>query len=154
MNNDKEIIIREFLTPTDIYICGCDFRDITESFAITDDEATLRIRQGEDTRRIDTSGYVFIFTAEELLAVKDTMDDFGEIFYIENYEGKLILTADVEAGDWRFTDFKATTYIHDCIETDLDVYYDVVLNLEDSWRGYIHGSIIKATAIQNLIKNV
>jgi len=154
---NKEILIRRFDQPTDIYICGCDFRDETQTFAITDDEAPLNISDGLNNNVIDTSGFVFILTVAELKELAPKMDDpFGTIQFVENYKGdiKLVIPEDC---DFEFEpDFDPLEYfMYQVTESDSGEWdsNEIYLRLDPHpYNSYLrYNQPFEAKIIQNLL---
>lgn len=153
---NREILIRKFDKPTDIYICGCDFRDEAASFAITDDEANISITDGYKTNRIDTFGFVTILTAQELIDLASKMDDpFGQIQFIEDYVGDIKLVIPPYCDFDFIEDFDISEYyMYQVTESESGNYdsNDVVLQVDKHpWSSYLYNEPFEAKIIQNLL---
>lgn len=81
----------------DVYILGYDITKITETFSITDDYHSLRLQFKDDYGYMETCGYCFILTQEELdlyrskIEIEDEDQDDTYCVKIPNYTGNIYL---------------------------------------------------------------
>ena len=86
------VIIKKIEVPQDVYIIGDWVKDFDESFKITDDESAFTLRNGDKTIWMNTSGFVYILTTEELIANKASFEEgFADNIVIKNFSGELNL---------------------------------------------------------------
>ena len=86
------VIIKKIEVPQDVYIIGDWVKDFVESFKITDDESAFVLKNGEKTIWMNTSGFVYILTTEELILNKSSFEEgFADNVVIKNFSGELIL---------------------------------------------------------------
>lgn len=162
MLSEKKNIIKNIEEPTDIYIIGDDFTDKPETFAITDDYCSLTIR-GDDGKEayIETTGFVFILTKEEILNWKDYLDveldpgyeDFT-IMLLKDYVGEMQLVAEDDDGKDRLKENilelikdRSRSYISDHTDDECNEWAQPVLNLSSKL-----GEQLTATEFLKLIE--
>lgn len=129
------MILREFNTPTKLFITGIDFKNILESFKITDDYCAMEVLLNEKSFYFDTCGFVFILTEEEFLKIKDKMDedDSDDCLVINDFVGNIDLYMVSPSGvKWLPDpiDFNEYLQYHDKPEDD---WYDVFLQLTGTY---------------------
>lgn len=128
------MILKTFENPTNLFISGIDFIKQSETFSITDDYCTLATTlNGLSYTHLETCGFVFILTEEELLKIIPTIDlndDSDECLFIKNFVGTIDLFMKSSTGVIWLPDpidFKEYLQYQNSPEVD---WYDVFLNLE------------------------
>ncbi len=129
--------IKTFDSPQDIFILGCDFPKMPETFSLTDDYHLLCIKRGENKLYINTDGYCFILTREEFNNYKDLIvDDESSLeqegVFIKDFQGDLILKAlNSDGEDILSPDFDPREYACFQIIENAD-FDDIVLELPEA----------------------
>lgn len=100
------MILRTFTEPTTIYLIGADFTDKQQTFGLTDDECAITVKCPTEDAWMDTCGFVFIYTQEELDANIDSLDASGYESKItfKDYVGNIKLEAKCEIEKGVFED--------------------------------------------------
>ena len=89
------VLLRKFDTLTNVYIIGTDFKDEQETFSITDDYCSCNIKSEKNKTSIETDGFVFIYTEDELKSNYDKLwgeDSLeAEVYVLKHFTGEITL---------------------------------------------------------------
>jgi hypothetical protein len=120
----------EFTEPTTIVILGDSPENYSTSIQITDDETCFSLFVGGKRTHdyLGSMGFADVFTLEEYKKYyeenKETLDETGLIggVVVPNFVGKVLVTAFVEDGDFKFSNqFNLNTYIQHQFEDHVEV---------------------------------
>jgi hypothetical protein len=114
------MILKSYKTPTDVFICGIDFTHKQETFGITDDYSTIDVQFSDSKKYLDTCGFVFVLTREEIIEIKDAIDeDDGQNWVLlKDYVGDIELYFEDENGIYPVGDIEGVRYISDNMPGD------------------------------------
>lgn len=89
------VILKKIETPQDIYVIGDYIENLEPLICLTDDEYPFDLKVGNNTPNfVETSGFVYILTKEELLTLKGKLNEdelFADNLVIENFCGEIVL---------------------------------------------------------------
>lgn len=77
------LLLKKFEQPTNVFVIGQDFTDVCETFSITDDYSSIDLVINDKETTLETDGFVFIFTEEELRENYDKINSGSELCDIE-----------------------------------------------------------------------
>ena len=123
----------------DVYILGYDITNIKETFSITDDYHSLRLQFKDDYRYMETTGFCFILTQEELDLYKSKIEtenaDSDDIYCVKisNYTGNIYLDViddDIEESVLE-EELDLEEYVLDQTTEDLsEISFSILLEIE------------------------
>lgn len=113
--------LKKIIIPTTLIVLGTDVQGVTEAFKITDDYHTLMVSNGIDKTYLETDGFVFILTIEELKGYigKELIkiEDSGcEFIVLLDYVGELNLKVITDSGKDILTSFDPKEYLMHQVE--------------------------------------
>ena len=122
----------------DVYILGYDITNIPETFGITDDYESLKLQFKDDYIYMETVGYCFVLTQEELdlykskIEIDDVDQDDMYCVKISNYTGNIYL--DIVNDDTNNSVLKKNLDLKEYIASqtieDLsEIYYTILLEI-------------------------
>lgn len=135
------MIIKTYTEPTDVFICGIDFVEKEETFGITDDYCILVVKGTDKKKLIDTCGFVFINTKEEMIAMQGALeeDENQEWFFLKDYVGDIsIHFEDDEENEYPIDEVDLDEYLSDSFPGEgwYDTVIDINCPLPNSYRGF------------------
>ncbi len=141
-------LIRNFPTPTNVYIVGSDFKHEKETFKITDDYSSFRIQSAIEKGYMDTDGFVFVLTEGEFDNIKHKItDENQECTIINDFQGDLFLdlVSDETGESFLSGNVDLEDYIMHQMD-DTDDSFDVIL--------YIGNHKFKIVEINSLVDDL
>jgi hypothetical protein len=148
---DMEILIKEYTTPTDIYIISTYLENLVPTLLIDDDEVSFKITDGKRINDLYTYGTVYIFTGEEfknyLKNNKISSFDDEEIQYIRDYVGKITINKFI---DNKISEFEQELDLDDYIEHQIEEYEEWCLKVDYGYSTNLWWNPIALSAITNL----
>lgn len=142
------ILIKNFTEPTNVYIVGEDFKNLPETFSITDDYHSCAISNGFEKRYIDTDGFVFIYSEEEFNNNKHLIEyPSQEYVLLKNFVGEIhVKVVDSDSNNILKKDVNLKDYLMYQTEEDTD-FDDVVIVLPLSTE------LPQAQSLEELLEN-
>lgn len=135
------VVIKTITQPQDIYIIGADYKGKEETFAITDDYHMLCVVNGKAKKYMDTDGYVFILTKEQLLEWSDLMwEDPSEMdgqegLVLHNFSGDIRLRVVTEKGRDLLHKFDNQNYVmHQIDDESGEDVDDIILDIDPHYN--------------------
>jgi len=109
------MIIKTYTEPTDVFICGIDFINQPETFGITDDYCMLAVQFSDNKEYLDTCGYVYILSRNEIIKIKDHLDqDNGQNWLLlKDYLGDIKIYFEDKIGIYPIDNIDVESYLSD-----------------------------------------
>lgn len=148
----NKILLKEYKTPTDVFILG-DAEDTKPDFCLTDDECTIDIIRGNSRVCITTFGFGFILTTEELIDAVGNIEyeTISDGVFLEDFSGRIYAIVEDTEGIAEFNDnLDLKEYLYYQTNSE-DVQISLLIEDDKSWGSFLFYKPFQIDMIKKII---